>query len=287
MLAFMPLIYSSIAYAAQCNANTDATAMIQSSNGPWAACEKATPDAIEVSFYKLALCTAKPTYTDDSSCSYILNSTSSIKATIAVGSTIPLLAADISIAEGVYTHAFMMIDTTMGLENTFEFATGNEQYDGAGNQGKYCWTNGQDIVWGYPNPATMPITCGSEPDPKMSYETFKGLGCDDNDPCSVTTTLTNQQTTTTTYDLYMLKNPTTLATVALDSVTGFPVGDAEYMWGVQKFNTPATINANTKQIELGFKLTEGMDMSFNSYSCTQPCVESVNITSFQFIVSTE
>jgi hypothetical protein len=284
-LAFLTLLSASFVSAAQCSSTTDASTLL--GNDTWGACEGATPDALEVSFYKLALCTAKPTITDDSACTYFLNTTTPVKATISVGTEIPLLSGDISIPEGVYTHSFLMIDTTIGLKTTFEFAAGNEQYDGAGKQGKYCWTNGNDIVWGYPNPADMPITCGSNPAPATSEETFKAFGCDDNDPCDVTNTLVNQQTTSTVYDVYLLKDDaTTLASVGRNRA-GYPEGDAQYIWGVQKFNNAPKVDANTSKVTMGFKLTEGMDMGFNSWSCAQPCFEGVNITGFQFTMSTE
>ena len=277
--------FSSAVTAVQCNSNTDASAVIAANGGGgWGACEGATPDALRLSFYKLALCTEKPTYTDDSACTYFLDTTSPVTATIELGSEMPLLPSDISLPEGTYTHSFLMIGTTIGLQTTFEFSDGNEQFDGLGNQGKYCWTNGEPIVWGYPNPSDMPITCGSNPTPSVSSETFKAFGCDD--PCQVTNTILNEPTTTTVYDAYLLSDTSTLATVGLDG-NGYPIGDARYIWGVQKFNSPPTIDANTSKINMGFKLTEGMDMGFNSWSCAQPCFEGVNLTSFQFTMSTQ
>jgi hypothetical protein len=272
-----------IALAAQCSPASDAATEIAANGGGWGSCEGGTPDELEVSFYKLALCTSKPTLTDDSSCTYILDTGTPITGQIAIGRKLPLLNGEISIPEGTYTHALMVIDTTIGIKSIIEFASGNTQKDGLGNSGNLCWTNGEDIVWGYPNVNDMPITCGTTPSPEFSYETFKAFGCDA--PCSVTNTILNESTTTTKYDVYLLSDLTTLATVGRDG-NGYPIGNANYMWGVQSFNTPPTISPTTRNIEMGFKLTEGMDINFNDWSCGHACVEGVNLTSFQFTLST-
>ena len=270
--------------AQQCSSATDATTILSGSG--WASCEGATADALRVSFFKLALCTSKPTITDDSACSYILDVPSAISADIEVGKESALFPGDISIPEGTYTHALMLIDTTIGVKFTYEFDVGNEQFDGAGDNGRYCWTNGNDIVWGYPNPSDMPMDCGAEPEPVYSSETFKAFGCDA--PCSVSNSVLNEETTTTFFDVYLLSDLNTLATVGQDG-NGYPIGNASYIWGVQTFKSPPKITANTQKVELGFKLSEGLQVSFNNFDCAAgpACVEGPNVTGFAFTMTAE
>ena len=54
-------------------------------SGGWAFCEGASADALRVSFFKLALCTSKPTIADDSACAYLLNTPNAISSDIEVG----------------------------------------------------------------------------------------------------------------------------------------------------------------------------------------------------------
>jgi len=270
--------------AQQCSSATDATTILNGSG--YASCEGATADALRVLFFKLALCTSKPTITDDSACSYILDVPSAISADIEVGKESALFQGDISIPEGTYTHALMLIDTTIGVKFTYEFDVGNEQTDAFGDSGRYCWTNGDDITWGYPT-SDFPLDCGAEPAPEYSFETFTAFGCEV-DNC-VSNSILNEETTTTFFDVYLLSDLNTLATVGLNGP--FPTGDASYIWGVQTFKSPPKITANTQKVELGFKLSEGLNVNFaasGGNTCSGPdCVESVNVTGFAFTMAAE
>lgn len=269
----------SAAVAQDCSANTNASTIL--AGGNWAQCEKATADALQVEFYQLALCTSKPTFLDNSACTFLLNSTTAVPVEIQVDIEVPLISGDVGIPEGTYTHAMLLIDTSLGLKSTFEFDT--PQYDGQGNQGNLCWTNGNPIVWGYPNPDDMVMTCGTTPAPEFSIESFEAFGADGG---GVVSRVLNEVTPDTTYDVYLLSDRETEAVVRQDS-SGFPTGNAEYIWGVQEFNAPPTISANTSVVDMAFKLTEGMGIGFNGYSCdaSPVCVEGVNVNGFQFVVT--
>ena len=281
--------------APACTAASDAATLTTAAGvgeGFFAQC-KSTPDAMKLKFYKMALCKEKPTYSDDSSCVYILNETTAIDAEISVGGETNLLPGDISIPEGIYPYALLLIDTTIGIRKTLEFNAGNEQKDADGNAGRYCWTNGEIVKWGYLPTDDTPITCGSSPSPQYSYETFVAFGGDNT--CVVNKQL-NEQTPTTKYDVYLLHDQTTPANVAHSNC--LPVAPANnvarYIWGVQTFNVPPSITANTKQVDMGFKLTDGINVSFKGTpgsACDRnngdECVESANIMSFAFTMSTE
>ena len=280
------------------DANTLTTAA-GAANGYFAQC-KSTPDAMKLKFYKLALCKEKPTYTDESKCVFILNNSSGVEAEIAVGVSSDLLNGDISIPEGTYNYAMMLIDNTIAIKKTLEFATGNEQFDGRAvgtSAGKYCWTNGKEITWGYNNNTDQPIYCGSSPEPSFSSETFYAFGGDNT---CVENKLLNDETPTTYYDVYLLSNLTTQATVASSNCMPVKPNDgneANYIWGVQTFKNPPTITANTKKIDMGFQLTDAMNISFNGTlancrltalgGARGACVQSANVMGFAFTMKAE
>ena len=100
-----------------------------------------------------------------------------------------------------------------------------------------------------------------------------------------------QETPTTTFDVYLLHDASTLALVASSggkpTVSALP---ANFIWGVQEFKSPPKISPTTTKIELGFKLTEGMQIGFNAQNpgCFgSPCVEGVNLNAFAFSVNAE
>ena len=298
-LVFLPVLmlnlWTGVANAqSACTAASDAATLTTAAgagNGFFAQCES-TPDAMKLKFYKMALCKEKPTYLDDTSCVYILNETTAIDAEISVGGESNLIPGEISIPEGTYPYALLLIDTTIGIKKTLEFNSGNEQYDGQGNQGKYCWTNGKTVKWGYTANADHPISCGPSPSPQYANETFVAFGGDNT---CVVNKLLNEQTPTTKYDIYLLHDLTTPADVAHSNC--LPVAPAnnaaKFIWGVQTFNVPPTITPNTTKVDMGFKLTDGINVSFNGTlgNCDRntgnECVQSANIMSFAFTMSAE
>lgn len=263
---------ATVAVAVDCDSDTDADTILGAGN--WASCEKATPDSLKLSFYKMALCTEKPTYLDESKCVYLLNSSSPKEVEISVGAKTDLLTGEVSVPEGVYPYAVMMIDNEIGVKTVFEFSSGNEQTDSLGNTGNSCWTNGKDVTWGYSNAADTVMTCGATPNAKFSFEEFKAFE-------GYSNKVLNDTTPTTSFDVYLLKDITSIATSGSDSY-GYPTGDANYIWGVQTFNDAPEITANTKNIDMGFALTEGINMSFNNFLTGSGIVESVNLVSFAF-----
>lgn len=278
VLVFYVMLNGNIAYAQKCSAAITATGILNGANN--AECEGATPDVLRISFYKLALCQTKPTYLNEEGCVYLLDVDAPVSLDLSVGSQMSLLSSDISIPEGTYDYALLLIDSTVGIRKTFEF--NNPQFDSQGNNGNYCWTNGVDIRRGTWQLADMSATCGSNPSPQISNETFKAF---DNGSGGITNRILNAQTTTTTFDAYLLKDRTNLATVNFDN-RGYPAGDATLIWAVQDFNSPPTITANTTQVDIGFKLTEGINLGFNGVTCNPDCISYFNLMSFQFVMST-
>ena len=283
---FWGIIVATSSSAQTCSAATDATSMTNGAPGDWNFCDGATPDSLRVSFYKLALCTSKPTYTNDDSCVYILNESTPKTVDIEIGAELNLVDGQISIPENTYRYAFMMIGNKISIKTDIEFSS--SQTGGKEGQGLYCWTNGEDITWGYSAKSDMPVSCGTTPEPAFSEENFLAFG-DDNG--GLAAQVIGQETPTTTFDVYLLHDASTLALVASSggkpTVSALP---ANFIWGVQEFKSPPKISPTTTKIELGFKLTEGMQIGFNAQNpgCGgSPCVEGVNLNAFAFSVNAE
>ena len=132
-------------------------------------CDGATADALRIKLYKLALCTEKPTYLDDSSCVYLFNEATPTTLELSIGSQLPIVQDQISIPKNVYTHSLMLIDKGMDVKTTVNLA-----------DGRTCWTDGDDIPFYFkkflfaPQPS-YPVTCGASPNPQWSTQFFYPL----------------------------------------------------------------------------------------------------------------
>jgi|SaaInlStandDraft_1057018.scaffolds.fasta_scaffold28774_2 hypothetical protein len=206
---FWGIVAATSSSAQTCSASTDATIMTTGAPGDLNFCDGATPDSLRVSFYKLALCTSKPTYTNDDSCVYILNESTPKTVDIEIGTELNLVDGEISIPENTYRYALMMIGNKISIKTDIEFSS--SQTGGKEGAGLYCWTNGEDITWGYSAKSDMPVSCGTTPDPSFSEENFLAFG-DDNG--GLAAQVIGEETPTTIFDVYLLHDASTLALVA-------------------------------------------------------------------------
>jgi len=132
-------------------------------------CDGATADALRIKLYKLALCTEKPTYLDDSSCVYLFNEATPMTLELSIGSQLPIVQDQISIPKNVYTHSLMLIDKGVDVKTTVNLA-----------DGRTCWTDGDDIPFYFKtqlfmNQPSYPVTCGAAPNPQWSTQNFYPL----------------------------------------------------------------------------------------------------------------
>ena len=133
--------------------------------------------------------------------------------------------------------------------------------------------------------------------PEMVYYTYKGLwnprnpGTGHGDPSNPANIFFINSTPWLSYtgngkDVHLLSDFNTLASVTsgdggrnLDDENGI-VTDAQYLMGVTKFTTPANINPNTENIDLGFKLKNTFFQKIttnNDYYGAKRCSETHGI----------
>jgi len=245
-------------------------------------CDGATADALRIKLYKLALCTEKPTYLDDSSCVYLFNAATPMTLELSIGSQLPIVQDQISIPKNVYTHSLMLIDKGVDVKTTVNLA-----------DGRTCWADGEDIPFYFKtqlfmNQPSYPVTCGASPNPQWSTQNFLSL--------DATNKRLNQTTADNSIDMYLLNDLTTAANVdqGNDPENGVPYlnSDANYVWGVQTFNQPVSVDANTTNIDLGFRLTEALSLKYSQdfppFTCGYPWrAVGVTISNFEFLVSAQ
>lgn len=256
-----------------------------------------TPDGMNVKLYKIMLCEEYPTVSSYSTaCSSLVDFPSGRDVNITADGTSPILDQDVTLTEGIYTHAVIVISNKIASKFTQTFTQPIQGNDGVGTT---CWSNGNDAaisyetalgVDGYGDYTKFSASCGTaaEADPSWSYYTYKGLwnpGAQDS--WSPTDSTKVFYISSTPYlalgyeknDLHLLSNFTTLASVASgeagrnrDDENGI-ITDAQYMMGVTRFTTPANINPNTQNIDLGFKLKDTFfqKITTNDYYGVQRC----------------
>ena len=138
------------------------------------------------------------------------------------------------------------------------------------------------------NQPSYRVTCGAVPNPQWSTQNFLSL--------DATNKRLNQTTADNSINLYLLNDLTTAANVdhGNDPEHGNTTlnSDANYVWDVQTFNQPVSVDANTTNIDLGFRLTEALSLKyaqdFPFFTYVYPwCAVGVTVSNFEFLVSAQ
>jgi hypothetical protein len=210
--------------------------------------------------YQISLCQEEPTLGNyEQVCQFLLDSTTGTSVELSAGSSASLLpdGAAISLSEGLYTHAAILIDEKIGLKGSYTF---DKQLIGKSKiPGNQCWTTSGSWnefyaqVPGYSSISEMPFECGSSPDPEYyfaRYDAFSFSGFD-------VYAIPNRVSPTGTYGMYILDADKNLPNNGSGALSG------DYMFGIQAFNEPISITPNTTSIEIGFRLTDMFNIITN------------------------
>ena len=217
-----------------------------------------TPEEMQVKVHYIGMCKVAPTYANfESVCEPLFSSTAGTQVT--VGKNQPFsLVDEISITEGTYTHAAMFVDKTIRHKSivTFSSPRRGKSGDPSGTNvtGKVCWslemtaddtsiTQGDD----YPN---FRADCGDEVGSVGYNVSTKNVLNELEYPFGPTDTTTGT-TDSTSWTVYLLDQ----SKQRDPDVSDGSVANAQYLLGLQQFNTPVSITANTTQVDLGFRLT--------------------------------
>jgi len=166
-------------------------------------------ESFKLKVYEFAICTSHATVADKSMCTTLFEDTAGSDLTLSKGASLPL-GADVTLAEGTYTHAYILVDNVMYLKVSHEFSSVRRDRGGL-NSGIYCYSNGVDRVYtgNPPELVNSIITCSNTaPTTATNLPTKETLSFADDSENWVSSMVDNATGT----NLYMLKADGTAST---------------------------------------------------------------------------
>ena len=297
-IIFLQAFSASGAKAAACDrTNGEILASNFSSNGTCTV----TPDVAMFPLHKIGLCEEVPTYENYlTNCKFLIEY-STPKDVQVSKNTVIQLNNSITLDEGTYKAAVLVVGNTIGLKHSDVFATshnGNEVDDDEFNvsQGKYCstraYTGNQDMFdsanGGVSDGevATLEsfLDCSDEALTPGLYKEDKGA-YESNSLCTISSDLVVAPSALTTTNSTVGK--VQICAMAANGTT--PAQPGVKQLAIQTLPTSVIINANTSSIDVGFELTDMLLLeqhnangtlsggSISSYTFTNAFVESVGL----------
>lgn len=297
-IIFLQAFSASGAKAAACDrTNGEILASNFSSNGTCTV----TPDVAMFPLHKIGLCEEVPTYENYlTNCKFLIEY-STPKDVQVSKNTVIQLNDSITLDEGTYKAAVLVVGNTIGLKHSDVFATshnGNEVDDDEFNvsQGKYCstraYTGNQDMFdsanGGVSDGevATLEsfLDCSDEALTPGLYKEDKGA-YESNSLCTISSDLVVAPSALTTTNSTVGK--VQICAMAANGTT--PAQPGVKQLAIQTLPTSVIINANTSSIDVGFELTDMLLLeqhnangtlsggSISSYTFTNAFVESVGL----------
>jgi len=158
-------------------------------------------ESFKLKVYEFAICTGHATVADQSMCTTLFQDTAGSDLILSKGASLPL-GADVTLAEGTYTHAYIHVDNVMHLKVSHEFSSVRRDRGGT-NSGIYCYSNGVDRAYDVSgNLVNSIITCSNTaPTTATNLPTKETLNFTDNSDNWVSSMVDNATGT----NLYMLK----------------------------------------------------------------------------------
>ena len=166
-------------------------------------------ESFKLKVYEFAICTGHATVADQSMCTTLFQDTAGSDLILSKGASLPL-GADVTLAEGTYTHAYIHVDNVMYLKVSHEFSSVRRDRGGL-NSGIYCYSNGVDRTYTGNPPVLVNsiITCSNTaPTTATNLPTKETLSFADNAENWVSSMVDNATGT----NLYMLKADGTAST---------------------------------------------------------------------------
>lgn len=164
-------------------------------------------ESFKLKVYEFALCTGHATVADQSMCTTLFQDTAGSDLILSKGASLPL-GADVTLAEGTYTHAYIHVDNVMYLKVSHEFSSVRRDRGGT-NSGIYCYSNGVDRAYAGGELVNAIITCSNTaPTTATNLPTKETLSFADNAENWVSSMVDNATGT----NLYMLKADGTAST---------------------------------------------------------------------------
>lgn len=234
-----------------------------------------TPDSMLLKVYEFGLCTGASSPANKLNCTSLFESTAGTTVDLAVGVSASLTTG-VTIPEGTYTNAYVIVSNETSLKSILEFDTPRTDYDG--NTGTFCFTDGRSVD----DDEDSIMTCSnSAAGATHSVETinfYDGLGGHAAQVPNYQATVAGTLTTT---DLYMIKANGQLSSAFADDFA---------IYGDQTLTQAVTISPSTTTIDLGISVTNGISFGFyengdGSCNSATGCPGDALFNGLKFVIS--
>ena len=235
-------------------------------------------ESFKLKVYEFAICTGHATVADQSMCTTLFQDTAGSDLILSKGASLPL-GADVTLAEGTYTHAYIHVDNVMYLKVSHEFSSVRRDRGGT-NSGIYCYSNGVDRAYDVSgNLVNSIITCSNTaPTTATNLPTKETLSFADDNENWVSSMVDNATGT----NLYMLKADKTASTSLATDDTILASQDI----------TDVVISPTTAGMNIAFTVTDTVGLMIqpagNGGTCpagTGDCVVDSQWIGMQFLVT--
>ncbi|MDB9966075.1 hypothetical protein OAD55_05895 [Planktomarina temperata] len=236
-------------------------------------------ESFKLKVYEFALCTGHATVADQSMCTTLFQDTAGSDLILSKGASLPL-GADVTLAEGTYTHAYIHVDNVMYLKVSHEFSSVRRDRGGT-NSGIYCYSNGVDRTYTGNPPVLVNsiITCSNTaPTTATNLPTKETLSFADDNENWVSSTVDSDSGT----NLYMLKADKTASTSLATDDTILASQDI----------TDVVITPTTAGLNIAFTVSDTVGLMIqpagNGGTCpggTGDCVVDSQWIGMQFLVT--
>ena len=237
--------------------------------------------------YEFGLCTDYPTVTDRSKCTELFKNTG-FDLAISKNASLPL-GGSVSLTEGTYTHAYIIVDKYTHLKSVHEFS--DVRKDMAGNTGKFCYSNGIDRTENADLELTnVVVTCGATDASAANKETIK-FSTDAN--AYKNFSIVDQEGSLSATDVAYTK----LFTLTAAKAAGTAWATDHSILAGQRI-TPVTISTTTKGLNIAFTVTDNVSFNFIAHNAKIPsgsgsacndagkfCISDVGWMGMQFLVT--
>ena len=202
----------------------------------------------------IGLCTAEPTIANfRTACSSIFTSNAGESKTITT-STSANLMNDVTLTEGSYTHAAILIKNNIGYTVKKKFSPARSGKTGTG---EWCWTlDGETttVNTNFAQRSTWIAECGAEAPSTLGTHTSNQNAIWSEASGNRFDNFETGTTASTTWTVYLLKADETINTGTPGNYGSF--GTASYFLGIQQFNTAVSITPRTSNLDVGFRLED-------------------------------
>ena len=247
--------------------------------------------SFKLKVYEFGLCTDYPTVTDRSKCTELFKNTTGFDLAISKNASLPL-GGTVTLTEGIYTHAYIIVDNNTHLKSVHEFSAVRKDMASTPGEGKFCYSNGTDRTENLKLELTnVVVTCGTTDASAANKETIKF-----DDDASPNPGYRN-------FSIVDLGGgATSVGYTKLFTLTA--AGDAGTAWATDhsilagQRITPVTISTTTKGLNIAFSVTDNVSFNFIAHGAKIPsgsgsacndagkfCISDVGWMGMQFLVT--